>query len=332
MIGPVGIQHADLRNRRVPHLFFGKMRPDKLEIAVCHRQPKGIIQCPEAFLIHLPEAFKASDILRLLESLLKGLRLFFLRDPGIHRIAAIIFYSGKCLFSHASPQDINRCGPDQRLYRFIQQSDALNGGIRPLVKLSRQVFHCESLVFRLHGKMLFVQVVHRRLRKNRILRHPVYFIRKIFDIVADEDAKALQIRKPQIASQLTGKVMRLPCERVLLFHKYTSDISHFFTNSFRPIAALHPMACQGLSFLHVPLRSTMPFSPAKDGRGETRLWRARSFGAGRCPVRLRLMRRRTYAFLPHHGVTAGVAAGAFAPWADPSCAASSGIGSSGAGS
>ena len=43
MVGPVGIQHADLRNRRVTPLLFGVIIPDKAKITVGHGKAQGII-------------------------------------------------------------------------------------------------------------------------------------------------------------------------------------------------------------------------------------------------------------------------------------------------
>ena len=81
VVRPVGIQHPDLRHRRVPVLLVSEICLNEPEIVRCHGQPETVIQLLQRRFFHRCEAGQRLHILRLRIFRRKSRRLHLVRDP-----------------------------------------------------------------------------------------------------------------------------------------------------------------------------------------------------------------------------------------------------------
>ena len=170
MVGPVGIQHADLGHGRIAALLSEEIGPDMEKVLKSHGQPQRIVERPQFLLLHVPKARKDLHILRLLKNRNQRVRLLQAGLPGIHGVDAVVFDSRKFFVRHRPLDHIGDGRADDRLFILFDKLDALLRGIRPLVELPRKILYGKYPVFLLHRNLLPVQQIHRRLRKDSSAR------------------------------------------------------------------------------------------------------------------------------------------------------------------
>ena len=75
MVGPIGIQHPDLRHGRIPFLFVPEIILDMQKITERHSQIQRVIQRFQLRLAHAAEALKDLDVCRILKYRHQSIRL-----------------------------------------------------------------------------------------------------------------------------------------------------------------------------------------------------------------------------------------------------------------
>ena len=75
VVRPIGVEHSDLRHRRIPVLLIPKIPLDVLKILERHGKTQRIVELPQIVLRHIRKAVKAPHIRRLPERLHQRLRL-----------------------------------------------------------------------------------------------------------------------------------------------------------------------------------------------------------------------------------------------------------------
>ena len=145
VIGPVGVEHTDLGERGISLLISGIIILDEEEVLECHREIQRIIELSERRLIHGNESVKHLDIRGLREIHDKRVRLCHRCFAGIDRIDAMVTDDVQIGVTHISLNDVRRCRTDHRLLVALQESDALHGGISPLIELSRKIFYGKDI-------------------------------------------------------------------------------------------------------------------------------------------------------------------------------------------
>ena len=145
VVGPVGVQHADLGDGGIPVLGAAEIGLDKAEIREGHGQAQGIIELAQVSLTHLREAVHDLDIVGLGIFGLQGGGLVHAGLPGIHGVDAVGLDPLHIRFGQIALQQVGDRGPDHGFFFFIEELQALLRAVRALVKLARQ---------RLHGKDL----------------------------------------------------------------------------------------------------------------------------------------------------------------------------------
>ncbi len=143
VVGPVGIQHPDLRHGRIPLLLLPEIPLDMQEILEGHCQAQGIIQTLKVFLPHGTKTIQHSHIPRLFILRDQRLRLYQACQSGIHRVDAVSLDLFKFFLCDIPQNQICHGSADHRLFLLIQESDTLDGRICPLVELPWQEFHGE---------------------------------------------------------------------------------------------------------------------------------------------------------------------------------------------
>ena len=125
VIGPVGIQHPDLRHGRISLFLIPKIILDVQKIPEGHCQVQGRVKFFQNRFLHIAEAIKDFYIRRLFKHGHQSLRLFFLRLAGIHRIDAEALNRRKLFLRYRSLNHIRGGSADHRLFVLPQKSYAL---------------------------------------------------------------------------------------------------------------------------------------------------------------------------------------------------------------
>ena len=227
VIGPVRIQHPDLRHGRIPLFFFYKIILNMQKIFKRHGKIQRTVQFPQCVLLHLSETVEDLHVLRLLKYRHQRLRLHHIRLPGIHRIDAEGLDGSKLFLCHAAFDHIDRRRTDHRLLRGIQKLHALHRRIRSLIKLSRQIFHAEDCRMLRSLEALLIQKIHRRLAKHGAARLLKGRFRDILHIITNQHPNSRHRLDPQIASDLVFQFLRLDRICFFLFHKDASYHAFF---------------------------------------------------------------------------------------------------------
>ena len=191
VIRPVCIQHADLRDRGIPVLRICKIILDELEIRKGHCQSEAVIQVLERMIIHSCEAVHDGDIGSLVKYIPKCCGLLHSCLTGVHRIDRIGLDMLELLIGDRSCEDPCLRRPDDRILVFIQQLDALNCGICPLVELSGQSLNTEnSCPFRDLDR-LAIQNIYRRLGEDAGAGSLKHLIGDVLHVIPDQHAHVL---------------------------------------------------------------------------------------------------------------------------------------------
>ena len=226
VIRPVGVEHPDLCHSRIPVLLPGIVLSDEMKITVCHGQSQRIIQFPELVFFHDSESVKCPDILRLVKLLFQCLRLLKTCKSGIYRIVAVLFDCLHLFIRDSAFQHIDCGSPDQDLFIFIQETDTLDCGICPLIKLARQILNRKDSVFFLLFKCFLIEDVYRRLCKDTCLSLFIDSIRDILHVVTYQDPDLCQSADLKVTPDLVSKILRGSCKCVLLLYINTAYFIH----------------------------------------------------------------------------------------------------------
>ena len=226
VIGPVCVQHTDLRHGRVAFFLLPEIILDVFEILEGHGQIQGSIQLLQCLILHLCKPVKNLHICGLIKYGDERIRLLQAGLSGIHRVDAVIFDLLKLLICQCSFYYIGDCSLDHRLLVFFQKLYALNSRICPLVELSRQEFHRKYIGAIFPRKMLLIKHIHRKLRKHGRTRSRKCLIADIFHIVADQLPHTGHGVDAEIAADLMLQFLRLYRKRCFFLHIYSSYAAH----------------------------------------------------------------------------------------------------------
>ncbi len=166
VIGPIGIDHLDLSDRRIP-MFAREISPAALTVRQIHRQPARRDQVRQ---LRVAVSAKALDHLDRLRDLIIHRQRFRQRQrrfPCFHRIDHIFLYFFDLFRAQVAIDGINLCGAHGRTLPAGNDLDAFRRRRCPLVKLSRQIFHRKQHVCL---RQTLADPIQLRLRKNRLDR------------------------------------------------------------------------------------------------------------------------------------------------------------------
>ncbi len=230
VIGPVGIQHADLRHCGIPVNFSVEFPVEvilnQLKILKGHRKAERIVQLLQLKLRHPDKTVKNPDI--------RCLRIFRHQclgfvHPGlsrIHGIDQIGFDSAELFIGNAARQNIRLRCPDNHMRIRIQKLNALNGRIRPLIKLTGKRLNGKNTCSLGDVKGLPIQVIDRRLRENAAACRLKDIIADVLHIVADQQTQIFNSLNPEESADLFQLPSCLHGIRLFLLYIDSSYITH----------------------------------------------------------------------------------------------------------
>ena len=219
VVGPVGVEHADFRQRRRAAFFVAKVFLHEREVGVAHRQPEFPPQRGKLFGSLLRKIFETRDrrgrgngAAQRRGNLERGF-------AGIDGIDEVGLDAREIFVGDVPAEHVDERGGDQRAFLAREHLHALRRGIRALVKLPGQIFHGENLVVRAARKRVFENVVDLRLGENRrerpaeiLLAEPVY-------VVALRDAQIFRFGQAERLPQILQDGFGVFAEGRFLFNK-----------------------------------------------------------------------------------------------------------------
>ncbi len=221
MIRPVGVDHPDLGDGRVP-VFRNKILLTESDVVFIHRKSKFADESGEAFFIQSDESGERFNGFRDMVGDGKGLRFFERRFSALDRVDHVIFDRTQLFFGDLSFENIHACGVYERPLSLGDQLDTLGCAVCPLVELAGQ---------KLDGKDVFV-FFHRYFVKDQIqlgfgedrcLCVFEEFLFYIFDIVPIDYSDRCQFFDAQQTLQFILERACFVCQSGFLFNKYPVD-------------------------------------------------------------------------------------------------------------
>ena len=221
MVGPVGVDHLDLGDRRVA-LLLGEMLAAELQVGQIHGETTVL---DELFELGVAHGAEAVDDLHLAWHRHLGLQrgLDIQRGfTGFHRIDHVMLDGLDVGFGKFAFQRIHLGGTNRRTLALGDQLDALAGGIRALVELAGQILHRE------HGvgteiRQVGVDVVHLRLAEHGRRGLGEQLLAGAFHVVTVDETDVLQSFDAENGVQLVGELLGRDVKARLLFHVHAKN-------------------------------------------------------------------------------------------------------------
>ncbi len=229
VIGPVGVDHADLGDGGVA-AFFCKIGLAEGYIRLVHGKAVGLDKRAQALLVERTEAFERLDPGGDLIAKAQGLGQLHRGLAGFHRVDDVFFDPLHVLIGQIAVERIDLGRSDQGTLRLRHDLDTLGRRVRPLVKLTGQIFHSEHRV-RICKRRLGAGGVDLRLGKDGFDRLCKHLGLDLLGVIPVEDPHRLQARNAQKCSQLLAKRLGLMRKRRLFFNKYS--INHYASLAMR---------------------------------------------------------------------------------------------------
>ena len=164
VVGPVGIDHANLGDGRVALFGVAEVGLQELEVIQIHRQTHIMQQVRESRLVHVSKADNRCHAGRDGVLYLEGCRLSHRSLAGVYGVNQIAADLVHVLSGEFAFQNVNFSGCNGRAFAAGEQLDALCAGIGALIELTGQRLYRKDGVsaFRT-GKVLVVAHISHRL-------------------------------------------------------------------------------------------------------------------------------------------------------------------------
>ena len=223
MIGPIGVDHADLRDRRIAPLF-PEIGLAERDIVLVHSQPVGTDKALQPVRIQLQKAAEGihSGGKRIRERERFG--EFHRGNPALHRVDDVFFDLLQFPFAEASGKHVYARRADDGAVALRDDLNALRGGIRALIELPGEILHRER-GFPFFQRKRPERIVQLRLREHRFHGRRKERLGDILRIVPVQQTDALERLDAQEISQLRGERAGLVVEA--LFFLNVNSIYHF---------------------------------------------------------------------------------------------------------
>ena len=226
MIGPVGIDHPDFRNGRLPFFGIPEIRLTKSQIGLTHRQPQfSQILFPSRFR-QLPESGQNRHIRRCRRFHLEAGRFCQRGFPGLDGIDAIRFDGFKLAVGNIAIESDHLGGKHVRAFFLRNGLNALRGPISPLIVLPGKVLHGKDPIRIRQIECLVNHLVGRRFGKNDLPRQRIFRLIDARHIIAVDQPQAPQSRQTDIFLQILQKRQRLHIKSRSFFRKNPLHLCH----------------------------------------------------------------------------------------------------------
>ena len=194
VVGPVGVDHAQLGDGGITVLSVTEVCLTELDVAQIHGKTVFIDKLLQLLFRELGEAVQCLDGGGNGVVGVQRLRLLHGCLTALHRIDEVRFQTVELCVGEIAGDDEYLCGADTAAFALQQDLDALFAAVCTLVKLSRQIFGGEHALTRLQCRQLSVDVVYSRLREYRGDGTLECFFRQMICVIAVEDPDVRHIQ------------------------------------------------------------------------------------------------------------------------------------------
>ena len=217
VIGPVGVNHADLRDSGVAAflLEIGLAESDVVQVhgkAVVHDKVRQLVTAK------FREAGQGRHLRGDVVANGQGFRHVQGRFPAFHRVNNVFLEFPDVLVRQRAVQSVDLGGADEGTLALGDNLDALGGGIRPLVKLTGQRLHGEDAsAGELNGRRSGIQL---RLGEDSLHGVLEQVFRDVFRVVPVEQPDVFQPLHAEKGLSLIQQTLGLVVQTFLFFYKY----------------------------------------------------------------------------------------------------------------
>ena len=169
VVGPVRIDDADFRYRRIPLFFFAKIGLAELQVVEAHGKAHVRRQFLQRGVVHRRKAFDDGDVCRLFPGHFQGIYRIEGRFAGFDGVDAVMLDSGDVFVGQGSRQNDDPGGADEAVVLHRQHLQALHGRVGALVVLTGQVFDSQHRIS-FFDRQFIVYGVYRGLGENHGFR------------------------------------------------------------------------------------------------------------------------------------------------------------------
>ena len=189
VIGPVSIRHAEFRNGRIA-VLGAKIVLKERKVVRVHGKSVFPAERVQFRAVKAGKAVQRCHPLRNLVGNPERFGQFQRRLPRFHRVDNIFFDRADIRIRQIPGENVNLCRSDQRALGFGKNLNALRRRIRPLIELSRQIFHGKH-----RAAPRVKTVAHRvqlRFGKDGLFGGGKQLGGNVFRVIAVDDAHAAQ--------------------------------------------------------------------------------------------------------------------------------------------
>ena len=149
VIGPVGVDHADLRDGRVT-MLGAEIVPAEADIVRIHRQCVFLHECSKTGFVQFAEAVAGIDRRRNVVLYIECVHRVQRSFTAFHGVDDVLFRRLNLRLGQVAVEHIHLGGTHKRTVTLGDDLDALCGGVGTLVKLTGQILHGE------HGAIICI--------------------------------------------------------------------------------------------------------------------------------------------------------------------------------
>ena len=192
MVGPVGIQHLDFRNGRIP-VFLLEIFLDESQIFQAHGQFLFVQEVFQALSVQGTEAVQHSHRFGHIPGHVQGVRLVDGRFLGFHRVDAVVFDFFKVGVGQVPFQQEHLGSSHNGPLALGDGLDALSGKIFSLVILAGEQFHGKAPETGRDLQFFVPDHIHRGFAEHQASGLLVFFVSEPFQVVPVHDPDAFQV-------------------------------------------------------------------------------------------------------------------------------------------
>ena len=226
MVGPIGIDHLELRHGRVALFRIAEIIAAKHKVRYTHGKAHLRMILRDLLMRPLRKASHPLDIGGPVRMKLQAFRQLHGGLAGFHGVNQVIFHRFKLLVRQIPLERNDARGEHAGPLPLGEQGDTLRRGIGALIVLAGQIFRGENApagLDREHGGY----GIHIRLGEDGAGSTVKISLADPFQIIAVDNADRLKRSNSQILAQVGQHVTRLHIEAGPLFHKKTFYAGHW---------------------------------------------------------------------------------------------------------
>ena len=141
VIGPVGVQHADLGDGGITLFFLPEILLTEGDVVRVHGKAVAADKFFQRRAVQRAEAGQCRDFGWNLIPDAKRFRLFQCGFAGFHRVDDILFDLCDLCIRERAVKRVDFCGTDEGTFSAGEDLDALGRGVRTLIKLAGEILH-----------------------------------------------------------------------------------------------------------------------------------------------------------------------------------------------